>query len=261
MIVNKISRAEFVEMFRDDREGFMRRIDAPEAFVVKQFYDGAFVLGLRSQLFEKGLQTEPSWHPLKDDCPDYHRVHDNYPQAHVKSRMHAFYLHGWYEQNRAVFDAFGEIFRMKNVLGGHEETAFLHNRPRDGVVARVLVHHYPCGGGGQEEHIDPVADFAKLQTLIAASQYGTDFREGGLYARRDADDRRNFIDPHAEPGDLMLLSPGIRHGVAPIDPDKAYDWRLEAGRWIIMPIMLYSDYAGNTVTRPRGLGTVEAARY
>ena len=260
MIVNRVSRAQFLEMFRDDREGFMARIDGPEAFVVKQFYDGAFVLAFRSQMFQQGLEREPSWHPLKDDCPDYHRLHDNYAKAHVKSRMHAFYLHGWYERNREVFDTFSEIFRIKNVLGGYEESAFIGNRPSDGIVARVLIHHYPSGGGYQEEHIDPVADFAKLQTLIATSEYGKDFRQGGLYAKESAEGERNFIDPYTEPGDLMLLSPGIHHGVAPVDPDEEYNWRIDRGRWVIMPIMLYSDYLGTSVTRPRGLES-ERSRY
>lgn len=255
MIVNTLKRGEFVEMFRDDRASFMARIEKPEAFVIKQFYDGAFVLDFRRRLFETGLLSEPSWHPLDDDCPDYHRVHDNYPRAHVKSKMHAFYLHGWYERNREVFEAFREVFSMKNLLRDQPEDAVLRNRPRDGVVARVLVHHYPSGGGYQEEHVDPVADFARLQTLIAASAYGRDFEVGGLYAKDDPDGPKNFVDPYTEPGDLMLLSPGIRHGVAPIDPELPYDWRADKGRWVIMPIMLYSDYLGTSVTRPRGVAS------
>lgn len=254
MIVNQISRNEFLEYFRDDLEGFMAKIAAPEAFVVKQFYDRAFILNLRAEMFRRGLETEPSWHKLEDDCPDYHRIHDDYPQAHVKSKMHAFYLHGWYEHNRDIFEAFKEIFAIKNVLGGHPEDAFIANKPSDGVVARVLIHNYPSGGGYQEEHIDPVADFAKLQTLVAASQYGEDFFEGGLYAKSTPEGERNYIDPMTEPGDLMLISPGIRHGVAPVDPESAYDWHSNSGRWIMMPIMLHSDYAGASVTRPRGLG-------
>ena len=253
MIVNRISRTEFLEMTRDDLDGFMRRIEAPEVFVVKQFYPGDFILNFRHQTFARGLETDPGWHPLKDDCPDYHRVHDNYPKAHVKSKMHAFYFHGWFSHNKALFDAFREIFSLKNRLGGHPEDAFIDNRPSDGVVARVLVHHYPSGGGYQEEHVDPVADFAKLQTLISTSAYGSDFSEGGLYARQSNDGPRVYVDQYADPGDLMLLSPGIHHGVAPIDPDADYDWRVESGRWIIMPIMLYSDYLSGSVTRPRGV--------
>lgn len=253
MIVNRISRNEFLEYFREDREGFMAKIAEPQAFVVKQFYDRNFILGFRAEMFRRGMETEPCWHKLENGCPDYHRLHDDYPKAHVKSKMHAFYLHGWYEHNRKIFDTFREIFFIKNVLGGHADDAFIANRPSDGVVARVLVHNYPRGGGYQEEHIDPVADFAKLQTLIAASQYGEDFSEGGLYARSTPEGERNYVDPWTEPGDLMLISPGIRHGVAPVDETSEYDWRSNTGRWIIMPIMLHSDYAGTNATRPRSV--------
>ena len=94
-----------------------------------------------------------------------------------------------------------------------------------------------------------------LQTLVAASQYGQDFREGGLYAKESPDGENNYIDPYTEPGDLMLMSPSIHHGVAPVDPEEQYDWRSDSGRWIVMPILLYSDYEGMSVVRPRGVDT------
>lgn len=253
MIVNQIDRLEFLQMFEHDRDGFMARIDEPQAFVVQQFYPRESILRFRAELFQKGLESEASWHPLKDECPDYHRLHDNYKNAYVKTKMHTFYLHGWKEENRAVFDTFREIFAIKNGLAGFKEDEFISNRPSDGVVARVLVHHYPPGGGYQEEHVDPVADFAKLQTLIAGSQFGKDFEEGGLYAKESPDGDRVYLDSYTEPGDLILLSPGIHHGVAPVDPSQQYDWQSEMGRWIVLPIMLHSDYAGTSVTRPKGV--------
>src|SRR5271167_5021409 len=78
---------------------FMLRVAAAEIFVVKNFYDPKEILAMRREIFETGLRTPPSWHPLLDECPDYHRLHDNYPNAHVKSKMHGFYFHGWYEHN------------------------------------------------------------------------------------------------------------------------------------------------------------------
>lgn len=255
MQVNKITRNEFLDLVYSQAADFLRRINAPEAFVVKQFYPAKEILEFRNQVFASGFQSDPSWHPLHDDCPDYHRLHDNYPKAHVKQRMHAFYFHGWYSHNRPKFDYFREIFAIKNVLANFSENEFLGNVPSDGFIARVNVHHYPKGGGYQAEHIDPVGKHAQIQTLIAASKIGRDFQRGGVYGREQEAGERIYLDPYLEPGDLLVISPGIRHGVEFIDPDLDYDWRTNDGRWMIIPLVVGSDYPSVDARKPIQVGT------
>jgi hypothetical protein len=250
MKINLIDRQRCIDLIYNHTEEFLRRLDLPEAFIAKQFYDKEEILSFRDRTFRWGQSSPASWHPLLNDCPDYHRLHDNYPKAHVKSRMHSFYYHGWYEANWEVFQRFSEIFEIKLFLGGFEPGAFVKNIPSDGEIARVVVHNYPRGGGYQSEHIDPVAAFAKLQTLVQASQIGTDFETGGLFARSEPNGKKHYLDPHTEPGDLILLSPGIHHGVDPIDIDTEFRWEGNAGRWIIMPIIVSSDYPNPAVVRP-----------
>jgi hypothetical protein len=248
--VNEISRPEFLELVYAKADDFLRRIDEPQAFVVKGFYDARSILQFRTEAFHTGLASESSWHPLDDDCPDYHRLHDNYPKAHVKQKIHGFYYHNWYPHNKAKFDFFSEIFAIKNVLAGFSENEFMSNIPSDGFVARINIHHYPRGGGYQAEHIDPVGKHAQIQTLIAASEFGRDYYKGGVYARTSADAERTYLDPLIKPGDLLLISPGIQHGVDYIDPDLPYEWRTNNGRWMIMPIIVGSDYPNPQVKKP-----------
>jgi len=253
MKLHILNKPDFLELAYRNTEKFLAQIDRPELFIVKQFYPVRDILQLRQTCYERGLNTEPSWHPLYDDCPDYHRLHDNYPNAYVKSRMHAFYHHGWYESNRALFDYFSEIFRLKNFLSGYPEDAHICHKPSAGYIARINLHHYPKGGGGQAEHIDPAGRFARIQTLIAASQIRTDYRRGGVYARKYSGDDACFLDEHTNPGDLMVLSPAIPHGVAPIDPELEYEWRTNDGRWIILPLFVASDYPNPEADKPREL--------
>src|SRR4051794_4645684 len=103
MKVSSLSKIDFLEMVYEDKDLFLERIRTPEVFIVRGFYDPAAIVSLRRRAFDLGQRSEPSWHPLFDDCPDYHRLHDNYPNAYVKARMHAFYFHGWYEVNRDLF--------------------------------------------------------------------------------------------------------------------------------------------------------------
>ncbi len=251
MTIAILTRSEFLKLVYDTPARFMDRIHAPEAFVVRGFYDADAVLALRDRCFRWGQETGASWHPLLDECPDYHRIHDNYPKAHVKAKMHAFYQHAWYAQNAELFVDYREIFEIKNFLAGLEKDEYLDNVPSTGPIARVNLHQYPRGGGYQAEHIDPVADWAKIQTLVQASRPGVDYQSGGLYARLDAEGEKFYVDPATGPGDLMVLSPGIRHGVEEVDPDAAYEIDKNTGRWIVMPIIVASDYPNPEVVRPR----------
>jgi hypothetical protein len=250
MQINVLSRPDFIDLVYRHTADFLHRIDRPEAFIVRQFYARSAILKLRNETFAAGLASEPTWHPLHDGCRDYHRLHDNYPQAHVKQKMHGFYYHAWYPHNRDKFVFFAEIFAIKNRLAGLPEDAFLTNIPSDGFVARVNFHHYPKGGGYQAEHIDPVGKHAHIQTLVAASEFGKDYHVGGVYARASWSDQRTYLDSLLKPGDLLVMSPGIPHGVDYIDPDLPYEWKTNDGRWMILPIIVSSDYPNPGAAKP-----------
>jgi hypothetical protein len=57
-----------------------------------------------------------------------------------------------------------------------------------------------------------------------------------------------------KPGDMLVMSPGIRHGVEAVDPDLPYEWRTNDGRWMILPLIVGSDYANPDVTKPVQVG-------
>lgn len=250
MRVTEIARQDLVDLIYARPDEFMQRINSPEAFVVKAFYDAQQIRDFRNLAFQTGLSSEPSWHPLQDDCQDYHRLHDNYPKAHVKQKMHAFYYHSWYLHNKSRFDFFSDIFLIKNFLAGYPEREFLDNIPSDGYIARVNVHHYPKGGGYQAEHIDPVGKHAQIQTLIAASEFGKDYAKGGVFARPAPGADKAYLDPYLGLGDMLVMSPGIRHGVDPIDPEQPYEWRTNDGRWMVLPLIVSSDYPNAPGTKP-----------
>lgn len=253
MKVNSLGKAEFLRMAYESKDAFLERIHTPEIFVVPRFYEPREILSLRRRVFDLGQISEPSWHPLYDDCPDYHRLHDSYPNAYVKAKMHAFYFHGWRKENSALFTYFQEIFELKKFLAGREKDAFISNLPSNGQVARVNFQNYPVGGGYLAEHIDPTSTFALIQTLVQASTWGNDFTSGGLYARNDPGGEKLYLDQFTSPGDLMVLSPAIPHGVEAIDPQYDYDWKVDHGKWTILPIIVNSDYPRPDNIKPRQL--------
>jgi hypothetical protein len=250
--IHVVSKPDFLGLVYDDTDSFIESIENKHAYVVQQFYDREQILDFRAFLERFRNAHEASWHPCLDGVPDYHRINDEYPKSWVKTRMHSYYFHRWNE-HRDIFDSFKEIFELKNYLAGEDGNAYYDNIPSDGVVSRVVSHQYPRGGGYLAEHIDPVNPFATIQTIIQASEPGVDFATGGLYMRDGEQAEAVLIDPYTAPGDLMVLSPGVRHGVALVDPDDERDWERSDGRWMILPVVIRSDYNMDPETKPKSV--------
>lgn len=241
MNITIISKNEFLTLVYNNKEEFLFRINSPEIFIVKHFIDKEICINLRNSSFLWGNIEASSWHKFDDNCPDYHRLHDNYPKAHVKQKFHGFYRHNYFEKNQQLFNDFSEVFLIKNFLAGYQENEFMNNKPSDGTLPRINVHHYPTGGGYQAEHIDPNGPHAQIQNLIVASSFNVDYSQGGVFARANILSEKQYIDQFTEIGDMIVMSPGIPHGVDPIDPDSFYSSHLNTGRWIILPLFLQSD--------------------
>jgi hypothetical protein len=250
--IHTVARDEFLERVYEDTDRFMDSIARNDVYIVERFYPPDLVLGFREMLAAFRAEREPSWHPCLDGVPDYHRINDEYPGSWVKARMHSFYFHRFNER-ADLFEPFRDIFELKNFLAGEESDAYLETVPSDEIISRVVSHQYPRGGGYLSEHVDPTSRFAKLQTIIQASTPGADFETGGLYLRPEADADPVTVDAHSEPGDLMVLSPDVQHGVAPVDPHVELDWSREDGRWMILPIIIRSDYNMDPETKPKAV--------
>ncbi len=158
MLITEIEPAAFYDLAYRETAAFLGRIADNEIFAVKSLFDPVFIRNLRDDMFAWGQRSEASWHPLKDGCPDYHRLHDNYPDAYVKQKFHAFYRHGYNADNAKLFDAFEAVFALKKHLSSAlltpekrqaEPRLERENKPSDFVVSRINIHHYPKGGGYQ----------------------------------------------------------------------------------------------------------------
>jgi hypothetical protein len=250
MKVEFIGRSDLDTLIADG-ESFIANLEST-VYIVRGYVGGDLVDEIKDFCTNFAKKNEDSWHPCVDGIPDYHRIHNNYPKAYVKSIQHAYYYHAW-NQNKKIFKLFKSLFDLKVALSQEDIDVedYFKNIPSQGPIARVVVHQYPRGGGGQEEHVDPTSSFARVQTIIQASSRG-DYKEGGFYVRSEEFGVIN-IDPLTQKGDLILASPKIRHGVAPIDSEELLDWGDPLGRWIIMPIIINSDLVDGVDTKPVGV--------
>jgi hypothetical protein len=249
-MVKEIGRKEFLDFAYGKTDLFMQSIATGDAYIVKAFYPRETVEAFKQRAKALAEATPPSWHPCLDGVPDYHRINDEYEGSWVKARMHGFYFHA-FNENRDILETFKEILELKNHLRGAAPNADFDAVPSAGVISRVVSQHYPVGGGYLREHVDPHSPFALLQTIVQASTPGVDYEGGGLYMRTGESDEPTMLDPYSDVGDLFALTPDVRHGVAAIDPARPLDWSLDRGRWMILPIVIRSDYNMDPATKPR----------
>lgn len=244
----KIETILFSKELFDDHiklEKMREGIDNYTVYIVKKVIAPEIIDKIKNYLKNIGSNSLPSYHFLKEGCPDFHRVHQFDNRSYVKSLMHQFIFHPW---NQNIFDLFEEmknIYYLKNLLGGYEKETFLHNTPKDGHVSRLSFHCYPKGGGTINKHADPVGTHQNNVPVLQMSTKGVDYKEGGLYAIGEGG---NIIDLDSmlEKGDVLFFNAEIIHGVAPIDSDNTLDWLSFEGRWMMLASVIKS--AGNETT-------------
>jgi len=240
--VKKLEIMPYSKSLLNDREQLekMRKgIDNHTCFIIKNVIDPEMIDKIKDYLKGIGLNSLPSYHFLKEGCPDFHRVNRFDERSYVQSLMHQFIFHPWNQNVFDLFEVMKEIYILKNILGGLEPEAFLNNTPKDGHIARLSFHCYPSGGGSLKKHADPIGEHQNNVPILQMSTKGKDYTEGGLYVVGE-DDEVIDIDSKMEKGDVLFFNAEIIHGVEAIDPTMKLDWLSFEGRWMMLASVIKS---------------------
>jgi len=226
-----LNDADFIQEMRQ------RLIDC-DGYIIKNFISQKVINNIIEYLSNIGKSSFPSWHPLLDGCPDFHRVHMSDPRSYVKGVMHQFVFHPW---NQNIFDLFAimkDLYILKNLTSGIEPESFLKTTPKDGHVSRLSFHLYPTGGGMLKKHADPIGKHQLSVPILQMSQKGRDYITGGVYV--EGSQGLIYPDDNMNPGDVLFFNAEVIHGVSPIDPDKELDWLSFKGRWMMIASVIKS---------------------
>jgi hypothetical protein len=194
-------------------------------------------------LSEVGRGSIPNWQPILPKCPNHHRVNQWDERSHVKACFHQFSFFPWNHDVFNLFQRFRDVFSLRNLLAGARREAYLGSEPDDGCIARLSFQFYPKGAGAMNAHVDPAGPHQAVVPTLMMSELGVDFHEGGAFVNSSKGEVI-WIEKHTQPGDVVLFSPQLVHGVAPIDPGAALDWTMFEGRW--MSIFAVNKLATNT---------------
>jgi hypothetical protein len=225
------------------RKDMLDRLAGEDICIVRNVVTPLDVQQMVGYLIGVGRGSLPNWEPIVARCPNHHRVNQWDERSYVKACFHQFSFFPWNHDVFNFFQRFRHVFALRNLLAGAEPGAYLGQEPQGGCTARLSFQFYPRGGGAMNAHIDPSGPHQAVVPTLTLSALGTDFREGGAFMRNSKGDVI-WIERYAKPGDVVLFSPRLVHGVAPIDPDATTNWPAFEGRW--MAIFAVNKLADNT---------------
>jgi hypothetical protein len=237
----------------------LRHVDAGRIVVLKRAFAPEAMERIRAACVAYGRTHESSNPDLQPGVPNFYRIDNDPPKSQVKRICRSFSTFYWNDG-----DFGGErpymlaLARLRNRLAGLEES-FAATRIEDEHLSIPTIVHYPVGGGYLQAHEDPPGKQRAVVTAIL-SQLGSDYGSGGLYAD-DPEGRRVMLDADLEVGDVYLLNPAVRHGVAPVDPDEPLELDSERGRWMMFSALVpFASLSGQATEGLRAYPAEQPAR-
>ena len=215
---------------------------AGDAYIFKNAYPKEFLTELTEKMLEYGKQVPASYHKMLEGSPDFHRIIDEetsklYPYDVIK---HSYYFYNWNEDTFGLFPTIYDRWRIFKLLSGLQRNEYEENTPRDGVIDRIQIVHYPSGAGMLEVHSDPYK-FQKLAFGCMMTKKGKDYHEGGFYVI-DQENVKIDIEKDLDVGDYAVVFCTVVHGVDVVDPGAPLDWNSIKGRWFLSTFSNESNY-------------------
>ena len=173
----------------------------------------------------------PNYQVIEKGCTNFCRLNDADPRSFVSGKFWQMNFFPWNQDLLSIYAEFQGLISLRNHITGLP-SEFSVSQPYDsGVVTRIGFQFYPTGGGMLSRHIDPVNEFQRCIPLVIMSEFGIDFRSGGL--RIQTGQQALHVDSMCSVGDIVLLDPLVPHWVDPIDPKaRADSWFNSKGRWM-----------------------------
>ena len=206
---------------------------AGDAYILKNAFSTEYLTELISKAHKYGKESESTFHPMVENCPDFNRIVDEdiTKKYSIETVRKSHYFFPWNEDPLNLFGPVNERWRIFKFLGGFQIDEYEKNTPIDGVVDRIQICNYPAGGGKLNFHYDP---YANQRVIIGAmmSKRGKDYSSGGFYCVNAKREKVDF-EERFDVGDMVCSYPTVVHGVEPVDSDKPREWSSIEGRWFL----------------------------
>ncbi|NDD59279.1 MAG: hypothetical protein EBZ47_08575 [Chlamydiae bacterium] len=229
-------------------EEITNSIYAGDCYLLKGAFPKSFMQRLIVDVRHFSNNKPSSFYKMLEGSPDFHRMIDIDAGKKYSFRVckHSYYFYRWNNDPLNLFDLIYERWRPIKFLMGLCPHEYEKNTPKDGVVDRIQIVRYPPKFGFLEPHSDP---YLHQRFFFSGymSKRGIDYSDGGFYLVGSKDqvvDLEDLIDI----GDAAIGYATVYHGVATIDPESAFDWNANDGRWFLSMYSNASDEVKNRHT-------------
>ena len=233
-----VNYEEFKKKVLNEKKDFVEEITTSlfsgDVYILKGAYTKEFMVHLREKTFSYFKDTPSKFHKMLEGSPDFHRKIDLETGKKYALRLckHSFYFYPWNNDPLNLFKPIYERWRIIKKLMGLNPTEYENNTPKDGVIDRIQVVHYPSKIGFLEPHTDP----HKHQRLFHSaymSKKGIDFKGLGFYLI-GKNNKIIEVEDLIDIGDIGIGYATVYHGVAPVNINKKPDWDdVNDGRWFL----------------------------
>jgi hypothetical protein len=244
--VKEYSFTEFKDIVIENNEEKCKEIVeslySGDIYILRNAYTEEFVEELKDKLFKWGNSTPSEFYKTKEGVPNFHRIVDESVNQNyaMKPLWHIYYLFPWNKDNLdGVYKEVTKRWGILKMLSGYDYDEFTNNTPKDGIIDRIHLYHYPSGGGYVETHSDPYKINRTIMTTKLSTR-GVDYETGGIYFYK-SDKEKVEIEDEINKGDIYFCFPTLIHGVSPVDEGKKVDWTSKKGRWLLGPWSIHSD--------------------
>ena len=251
----KFDRAKSFKIVNNLMEG--------KVLIIKKAFSDNFVQDLKSKVKIFWTESESSFYPMTEGCPDFHRIvtpelSKNYSVGAVR---HSTYFFPWNNDPCKINEKIYETWRLFKTFSGLHPKEYEKNTPKNGAVDRIQIACYPPGHGGVEVHVDITKHNFLAISCYLSSLENKDFSTGGFYCV-DKNDKKINLEKSISCGDISLYCPTIKHGVSAIDehqPKKKINWNSGEGRWWMGLFTMDSNLVKNRLTS-KSLGKRQSER-
>ena len=130
----------------------------------------------------------------------------------------SFYIFPWNKDQSPITNLVGDFYDDIISIQGYDPKKIYSNTPKDYVIQRVHLIHYPINTGHISTHTDP-DDVCKLVCGIYLTEFNLDYTSGGFYVVNNSGEPFH-VDPLIKAGDAVLFYPTMPHGVWKIENNK-----------------------------------------
>lgn len=204
------------------------RISKGYVYILKNSIDKKFLENMKLKLNKISKDTKPINPKVKTGIKNGHYISNYLDPEGYNTVDRSFYFFSWNKDKTGIYKKILKIYKPLKILNGLDENEITNNKPKDRIIERLHVIHYPLNSGLISQHYDPIK-VTIFNFGLYATQFGKDYTEGGFFVLNDKN-KKFFIDKKINKGDVVLFFPSLIHGV---DKVRNLNSKKTDGRWFV----------------------------